>query len=400
MQRNKKIKNEELMVDNQERIQGFNQELAKQVEYEIAQRMFSDYFSNYLFESSLNPIVIIRDEDFKVIKSNSGALEIFGKEIVGLDFIELFSDKKNKESILEGIYKARESKKRQSFKMQLIGKNNQSLSVIVSISLFYYMQKVDLCFTFVDISDIVNLEKELNDKRAMLAQKSKMEEMGKMLGNIAHQWKQPLNALYLLCQNFKEMNKFGEINAENIEKYINTMLGQIQFMSKTIEEFREFYNPSKAKEEVCVYQEIKNILELFYRLVDKGISIELSSKDEKMQIFASKNEFWQIIIVLIDNALEAIKARIQKGEIKEGNIEITCQNKQGMCIIKVGDNGGGICAEVANRIFETYFTTKENGNGIGLSMVKMILEKMRGDITFANHKEGVEFEVKIPLHRG
>ena len=140
MQRNKKIQDEELMVDNQERIQGFNQELAKQVEYEIAQRMFSDYFSNYLFESSLNPIVIIRDEDFKVIKSNSGALEIFGKEIVGLNFIELFSDKKNKESILEGIYKARESKKRQSFKMQLIGKNNQSLSVIVSVSLFYYMQ--------------------------------------------------------------------------------------------------------------------------------------------------------------------------------------------------------------------------------------------------------------------
>ena len=187
MQRNKKIKNEELMVDNQERIQGFNQELAKQVEYEIVERMFSDYFSNYLIESSLNPIVIIRDEDFKVIKSNSGALEIFGKEIVGLDFIELFSDKKNKESILEGIYKARESKKRQSFKMQLIGKNNQSVSVIVSVSLLYYMQKVDLFFTFVDIFDIVTLEQELNDKRAILAQKCKIEVMGKLLGHTCQQ---------------------------------------------------------------------------------------------------------------------------------------------------------------------------------------------------------------------
>ncbi|EES89526.1 sensor histidine kinase [Helicobacter canadensis] len=396
-----KIKLETNLREKQEKIQVLSEELAKQLEYEVARRIHSDHLSEYLFENSLNPIVIVeysKEEKFKILKYNQSALEILNIKIMKECFLELFVGLESQKYALMKINEALENKKKQNFK-SIIKSKNENLPMIVSVHTFIYEGKLALYFAFVDISEIVKLEQKLHNKQAMLIQKSKMEEMGKMLGNIAHQWKQPLNSLFLLCQNLKEMKQFGELDEERFEKYIKIMSEQIQFMSKTIDEFREFFKPSKEIERFGVYEAIKNILELFYKLIDKRIVIQLDI-EEKVNIFSSKNEFQQIIIVLLDNAIDAIKARFLKNEINEGQIIISCNKvdkEDQFCLLKIRDNGGGINKEIGEKIFESYFTTKENGNGIGLAMVFMILEKMGGSIAYSNCNDGVEFQIKIPL---
>lgn len=119
-------------------------------------------------------------------------------------------------------------------------------------------------------------------------------------------------------------------------------------------------------------------------------------------IHATKSEFQNVIIVLLDNAIEAIKTRLKTGAIKEGRITIRCalgENIAGvqMCAIYIKDNGGGIDKEIARKVFDKFFTTKESGTGIGLSIVQMLVESMQGRITFLNEQDGVEFKVEFPL---
>ncbi|WP_301009360.1 histidine kinase dimerization/phospho-acceptor domain-containing protein, partial [Helicobacter sp. UBA3407] len=256
-----KLENE--LLNKNTRIESLSKELANQIEYEIAQRLKSDYTHEYLFENSLNAIILTQDEDLKIIRRNRAALKLFGKEILNHNILELFSDKAHKKSVFEKITQLKTSRLRQNFRLDLCVEDSIT-PVVVSIYFMNFAQKITLYFAFVDISDIAKLENELHNKRIALMQKNKEEAMGKMLGNIAHQWKQPLNSLYLLCQNLKEMHQFDELNSENFEKYIQMMAQQIDFMSKTIEAFREFYSPSKNKEEFEVYFAIKEMLELFY----------------------------------------------------------------------------------------------------------------------------------------
>ncbi|WP_297813879.1 ATP-binding protein [uncultured Helicobacter sp.] len=399
---NKRELEKELLNKNLQ-IESFSQEIANQIEYEVAQRLKSDYTHDYLFENSLNAIILTQDEDLKIIRRNRAALNLFGKEILNHNILELFSDKTHKKVVFEKIAQLKQSKLRQNFRLNLCVADS-IIPIVISIHFMSFAQKITIYFTFVDISDVAKLEDELRNKRVALIQKSKEEAMGKMLGNIAHQWKQPLNSLYLLCQNLKEMSQFGELNKENFESYIQIMAKQINFMSKTIDVFKEFYNPSEKKEEFEVYYAIKDILDLFYGLVDKKISIKMQPCKIKKQlkIYAGKNELQQVMIVLLDNAIEAVKARLDSGIIKEGKIRIECAMEQNiaeakMCVIRVRDNGGGINAEMTSKIFEAFFTTKENGSGMGLAMAQVILDKMEGRITFVNEKEGVEFKIELPI---
>lgn len=401
MKNKEKLENE--LLNKNMQIESLGKELANQIEYEIAQRLKSDYTYDYLFENSLNAIILAQDEDLKIIRRNNAALNLFGGEILNHNILELFSDKAHKKSVFEKISQLKQSKLRQNFRLDLCVADS-TIPVVVSIHFMNFAQKITLYFAFVDISDIAKLENELSNKRVVLMQKNKEEAMGKMLGNIAHQWKQPLNSLYLLCQNLKEMNQYNELNSENFEKYIQMMAKQIDFMSKTIDAFREFYNPSKNEKEFEIYYAIKEMLELFYGLVDKRISIKMQSCKEKKQLktYANKNELQQVMIVLLDNAIDAIKARLNNGEIKEGKIRIHCAMEQNIagtnvCVIRVRDNGGGINTEIARKIFEAFFTTKGNGSGMGLAMAQMILDKMEGRITFVNEKEGVEFKIELPM---
>lgn len=384
-------------------IEQLSRELASQIEQEVAQRLKSDYAHDYLFESSLNATIIAQDEDLKIIKYNRAAFNLFGVEMLNYNILELFNNVEQKALILGQIEQLKRTKQKQNFRMQL-DIMEFTIPVMASIHFFEFAQKTTLYFIFIDISDIVKLEEELQNRHLLLTQKTKEEEMGRMLGNVAHQWKQPLNTLYLVCQNLKEMRELNDLDDTTFEKYLQIMTEQIKFMLSVIEEFRSFYMPSRERENLEICAVIRNTLDFFYSIVDNNISIKFQSGKSKknLMIHATKSEFQNVIIVLLDNAIEAIKTRLKTGAIKEGRITIRCalgENIAGvqMCAIYIKDNGGGIDKEIARKVFDKFFTTKESGTGIGLSIVQMLVESMQGRITFLNEQDGVEFKVEFPL---
>ena len=242
------------------------------------------------------------------------------------------------------------------------------------------------------------VEKQVNEVRQKdkaLIQQSKMAAMGEMIGAIAHQWRQPLNALALNIQTLEDMQEDGELDAEHLEEFVDKNMQTIQFMSQTIDDFRNFFRKDKEKEEFNIKDAIEKTLNLQKaQLNDHNIEIELNLVD--LFITGYKNEFMQIILNLISNAKDAILEKQETNHFK-GKIFVSDYKDGDKIFIKIGDNGGGIPEDLKDRIFEPYFTTKEEGKGtgMGLYMVKEMIERMDGKIYFKNIENGTEFIIEF-----
>ncbi len=247
-----------------------------------------------------------------------------------------------------------------------------------------------------NISYKKSLEKKQQEQEIMLIQQSKMAAMGEMIGAIAHQWRQPLNAIALIVQDFKSAYEFGELDEKYIDDSVSKGMKQIAFMSKTIDAFRNFFKPGKEVELFCAYEAVQSVC----GLVDAGllhskvqISLSFSDDAKTVCIEGYKNEFKQAVLNIVSNAKDAILERKNggsieiKGDIVESRLEIVFE-----------DDGGGVDDTVINRIFEPYFTTKEQGKGtgIGLYMTKMIIEEhMDGIIKVYNGDKGAVFKLSF-----
>lgn len=231
------------------------------------------------------------------------------------------------------------------------------------------------------------VEKEQEVERQFLIQKSKLSSMGEMIGAIAHQWRQPLNALSINIQNLDDDFDDGLVNKEFINEFIAKNRQTIQFMSKTIDDFRNFFKIDKEKKEFSAIEAIQETISLqSAQFKNRNIEIRVEGKDKKL--FGFKGEFQQVILNIINNAKDAILEK----KIKEGKITIILSERA----IAIEDNGGGIKEAILERIFEPYFTTKEQsgGTGIGLYMSKVIVEKNMGwKLEAHNIKGGARFTI-------
>jgi len=231
-------------------------------------------------------------------------------------------------------------------------------------------------------------ERENLKQRDMLQQQSKMAMMGEMIGSIAHQWRQPLNELSINIQTLEYDYDDNLVDREFIEKFIDKNQKTINFMSKTIDDFRNFFKIDKEKREFNVKESIEETISLLgAQLKNSDINVKIEGKDFKIKSF--KSEFQQVILNILNNA----KDILLENNIVDKEIKIELDKK-----IVIKDNGGGIPENIINRIFEPYFTTKEpgKGTGIGLYMSKMIIENnMNGKISVKNIKNGVEFTIEF-----
>ncbi|MBF0456353.1 MAG: hypothetical protein HQK99_00470 [Nitrospirae bacterium] len=257
------------------------------------------------------------------------------------------------------------------------------------------------------------VQKEVSEHRTkeqMLVQQSRMAAMGEMIGAIAHQWRQPINAIGLLVQDFEDAFEFGEMDKEYVKTAIMTIMQNINFMSQTIDDFRNFLKPSKAKLRFDIKAAIAEIMSMFEGILKKdAIVISLENAEGTFRRTGYPNEFKQVILNIINNARDAIVSCRKKGQIEKntkGEIKISLENKAGTAaedgddkvIIYVRDNGGGIADDVIGRIFDSYFTTKpdDKGTGIGLYMSKTIIENnMGGRLSVRNITGGAEFMIEI-----
>jgi len=228
------------------------------------------------------------------------------------------------------------------------------------------------------------IDDEQKVQQSLLLQQSRLASMGEMISIIAHQWRQPLNFLSYSFMHIKQ-------NCKNDEEAIQTIKeanDQLQYMSETIENFRNFYNPSKAKELFDIETSCQNILKIIVpTLTPLNIEINLIVK-ENFSFFTNKNEFEQVVLNLVNNAKDVLIER----QIAKGSIEIVIDD----FTILVIDNGGGIHIENKENIFEPYFTTKENSDGIGLYIAKTIVEQeMKGKLLLESNKNGSKFIIKF-----
>jgi PAS domain S-box-containing protein len=240
----------------------------------------------------------------------------------------------------------------------------------------------------VEVEVAKNLEQE-----KLLIQQSRLAVMGEMIGNIAHQWRQPLNALGLLLENVKDAYEYDELDRESLGNSVADGKRLIQKMSSTIDDFRNFFRPHLVKSAFG----LRETAEETVRLVEASYlnhNIRIGNRvPADIRASGHANEFSQVLLNLLSNAKDVLVER----RVAAGRVEVDARPEAGFAVLTVADNGGGIPPEVLPKIFDAYYTTKESGTGIGLYMSKLIVEHMGGTITAAEGEEGAVFTIRLPL---
>ena len=252
------------------------------------------------------------------------------------------------------------------------------------------------------INDVIeNLEDKIKNEidqrlaqEQILIQQSKLAAMGEMIGNIAHQWRQPLAQISAIHMNMKvtyDFNKFDEVYLNEKIKEANKLTS---YMSQTINDFQNFFIPQKEKEIFSIEKACKDA----YNIIDSSLkyhNIEINFNiKEDTNILGYKNEFSQVILNILSNAKDILIER----KIENPKIDIEVKNGDNYSIIKIHDNAGGVKDDILDKIFDPYFTTrhKTQGTGIGLYMAKNIIERnMSGFINVKNIGNGALFTIKV-----
>jgi signal transduction histidine kinase len=243
------------------------------------------------------------------------------------------------------------------------------------------------------------IKKQQTQERMMVHQ-SRQAAMGEMLESIAHQWRQPLNIIGLATANLETEYELGIIDKEKFHEKMELISKNINYMSDTIDDFRDFLNPKKTSKSFEAKKSIESVLGILDAQL-KNYNINYQFSGDLNPIFKGiENEFKQVIIIILNNSKDAIKLIQQSNPKLKGNISINISRQNGYGVIKICDNGGGIDESIIDSVFNPYFTTKENANGtgIGLYIAKNIIEsRMKGDISVKNTNEGCCFSISLPL---
>ena len=342
-------------------------------------------------ENSMDDGVFYKDLDYKYIGCNKKFAEFLGykeEDIIGKSDYDFFDDetalryqKSNDELLLEG--------KKVTYKNWLQYKGKKSYILISKTPLVDIQGKVvGIVGVTRDITYEYELQQDIERKNIMLIEQNKLVSMGAMIANIAHQWRQPLNTLGIIVQKIDILYKLNMLNEKTVEENVSEAMLIMQEMSETIDDFRDFFNPARVLEEFNLYEAILKS----YAIIKSRIT--LNNIDFKIEIYDQyfvqgyKNEFFQVILNLLNNAIEAL---VEK-KIVEPRIKLTAKKESGNIIIEVSDNAKGIPDEILNKIFDPYFTTKDKGTGLGLYMAKMIIEDhMQGKMSVQKDLSGTTF---------
>lgn len=284
-----------------------------------------------------------------------------------------------------------------TFEWKHIRPNGEEFWVEVVLTLITLKGRKVLHVVWKDIDDKKKTEENLKVQQLLLIQQSRMASMGEMIGNIAHQWRQPLNTLSLIIANIKDAFDYGELDESTFQESTIQANAIIQGMSQTIDDFRNFFSPNKVKQ----LFNPKEAIEDAFTIIDNGLRREnikvIRDMTSDCTIESYKNEFSQVMLNLLNNAKEALL----ENKTLSPTIAIKQIVKNEYIFITVQDNGGGISKSIISKIFDPYFTTKADtkGTGIGLYMSKIIIEEhMNGQLTVENKNKGALFTIRLPIN--
>ena len=240
------------------------------------------------------------------------------------------------------------------------------------------------------------IELQKNKHQQFIIQQSKLAEIGEIFSSIAHQWKNPLVEIATIAQ--EHVYSCNEQGDEKNSPYVHDIMVQVRYMTDTINDFQKFIMPSTAKSVFNVQEAIETMMKIIshtikYNYIDVSID---TTKATNLNVLGYKNEFMQTLLNIVNNAKEQMKELREAKKIKRGHIDIRIYNSSKKVIIEICDNAGGIPEEALAHVFDAYFTTKEQGHGIGLYMSKLIIEdKMGGKIRASNTLSGACFTITL-----
>ncbi|HOI83164.1 MAG TPA: PAS domain S-box protein, partial [Campylobacterales bacterium] len=367
-------------IKMEESLRALNSQLEQKAKSEMSKRVESEKTFGTVFEKSPEGMVIISSNG-EFLECNPAAGRMLGyaaDELKGKTNTDISPDIQPEygffsENASKMFYEQAMKGQTQYYEWTYLTKNNtQKLMEIMLAPMVWHEQDVILC-TWKDITELKKLQREREAAQAFIIQQNKLAEMGAMIGAIAHQWKQPLNAIWLMIQDVKMGYDFGDLTKETMEKFKKDAGEQVSFMNQTIEDFRSFYKPSTSKTVFTLKKAVNAVLSIIKKQLDKeGIELSVNVSGDIM-ISGFESEFKQVILNIVNNAKDALSGK----DIKQKMIYIEAARQNGRILIKISDNGGGIDEQIisSNKLFEPYFSTKgEHGTGIGLSLSKTIIE--------------------------
>jgi len=232
-------------------------------------------------------------------------------------------------------------------------------------------------------------EKRIHAANEKLIFQSRQALIGELFSMIAHQWRQPINKIASVLALLRFSLSEKKMNHEEIDAKCQEIEESIEFMSETIDDFRTFYQPKEMSEEANLKELIDKSVDFLEGSIRKK-HIEIVKELEEIHFVLYGNEFLQVMINLIKNAIDSIGR--EKGKI----ILQLYKREDNTIVVTVEDNGKGISEETLGRVFDPYFTTKEDSMGLGLYMTKIIIEKhMNGAIMVDMLPKGTKFTIYL-----
>ncbi|WP_417334584.1 PAS domain S-box protein [Halarcobacter sp.] len=273
-------------------------------------------------------------------------------------------------------------------------------------------EPIEFFGTCQDITKLKTLQSEKKKREMLLMEQSKLASMGEMVGAIAHQWRQPLNSIGFILQDMISAYKHNEFNEEYLKDVKVEMMEQLNYMSETIDEFRNYFKKDEPYKEFSVVDCVLDVNKLYrsqlsnhyltLELLVEGQKVEALSKEEldKIVVVSQMAQLKQVLINCISNAKDAI-LELDKIEAKQKNIVVEISQNNKFVNISINDLAGGVSQENINRIFEPYFTTKNMGTGLGLYICKTICNQaLKGDVFYKSIEEdgfkGSSFTISLP----
>lgn len=390
------------------------------------------------FKTSQDAITINSFENGVYLNVNDGftkSLLYTSEEVIGKSSLEL-NIWKNPEDRINIAAELQNKGFVHNYEAEFLRRDGTTVTGLMSATLINMDGKNILFAVSKDISPIKKLQNELSEmnknlihtveqevelrqkQESLLFEQRKFADMGQMINAIAHQWRQPLNALGLMVQDVSESYKLDELNDEYLNRFETDSFRLITFMSDTIDQFRNFFKTSKHCRDFNLLGTVTEVFRLIEaQLTIKNITYELICEDSKgIQIYEQiphavnlqcetvingyQGEFKQALLNLIYNAADAIDDRRSTDPDIEGRISMIMKSDSEKAVISVRDNGGGIPDSIKKRIFDPYFTTKDQskGTGIGLYMTRLIVERhFDGKISVSDSDRGAVFTMIIPL---
>jgi len=245
------------------------------------------------------------------------------------------------------------------------------------------------------LQDLIDKEVLKNQEQQLLMlQQSRLAQMGEMISMIAHQWRQPLNNLSLVNQLLILKYKKNDLDDDALEYFKKNSKKQIELMTNTIDDFRNFFKSQKEKSKFYIDEAIANVLDMVEAIYsNSGVKINFE-ESQKYKILANQNALTQVILNILNNARDALV----DNNIQDKHIDITVFENEDDIIISIKDNAGGIDKDIIDKVFDPYFSTKQdkNGTGLGLYMSKMIIqEQLNAKIDVVNNTDGANFRIYL-----